>query len=163
MHAAKKPRKQIPVSILTGFLGAGKTVEGKTTLSPLFSLPGFDISMIVIDVLHTMDLGCSQDAMGNIFWEAVHAPGYLAGRTQEDRKETLWAKIQEFYKRTAPSSKIQKLTLEMIKKDAKPSKFRGKGGETRYLVPFAAELTESVHAATPGHMTKAMEALSKSA
>ena len=70
--------------------------EEKTTLSPLFSLPGFDISMIVIDVLHTMDLGCSQDAMGNIFWEAVHAPGYLAGRTQEDRKETLWAKLQEF-------------------------------------------------------------------
>ena len=139
-----------------------RLLQEKVRLSPLFSLPGFDISMIVIDVLHTMDLGCSQDAMGNIFWEAVHEPGYLAGRNQEARKDTLWAMIKDFYKRTAPRSNIQKLTMEMIKQDAKPPKFKGKGGETRYLVPFAVELTQFMHAAKPSQFTKAMAALTNS-
>ena len=36
--------------------------------SPLFSAIGFTLLMVMIDVLHCMDLGCTQDILGNIMW-----------------------------------------------------------------------------------------------
>ena len=42
--------------------------ESGHALIPLFSLPGFRADMITIDLLHTLDLGVTQDAIGNIFF-----------------------------------------------------------------------------------------------
>ena len=39
--------------------------------SPLFSCPGFSLSMVVIDMLHACDLGVSQIALGNLFCELL--------------------------------------------------------------------------------------------
>ena len=36
--------------------------------------------MVMTDVLHCMDLGCSQDILGNIMWEAM--PVVCSGRSQ---------------------------------------------------------------------------------
>ena len=32
----------------------------------------FSIDMVMIDTLHTLDLGLTQDILGNLFWEAVN-------------------------------------------------------------------------------------------
>ena len=44
--------------------------DGKT-MSPLVGCPGFTLERICIGALHAMDLGVSQDILGNIFWEAI--------------------------------------------------------------------------------------------
>ena len=45
--------------------------ENGVEISSLFSAPEFKLSMCCIDVLHALDLGAAQDAVGNIFWEAL--------------------------------------------------------------------------------------------
>ena len=39
--------------------------------NPLFSLPGFSAELVCIDVLHSMDLGTTQDAIGHLFFDLV--------------------------------------------------------------------------------------------
>ena len=39
--------------------------------SPLFKAIVFSLNMVMVDVLHCMDLGVSQDILGNIFSEAL--------------------------------------------------------------------------------------------
>ena len=41
--------------------------DNKKELSPIFSLPGFEVSYIVIDVLHAVDLGVAADVVGLFF------------------------------------------------------------------------------------------------
>ena len=50
-------------------------------LSPLFSCPGFIADYICIDVLHALDLGVTQELLGNVFFEALGI--YAVGRTEQ--------------------------------------------------------------------------------
>ena len=104
--------------------------------SPLFSCPGFQLSMVVIDMLHACDLGVSQVALGNLFWELL--PSFGPNRAAQIKH--LWERINTYYKYADVSSKIQTLTSKMIKQPSKKPKLRTKGGETRGLIRFAAEL-----------------------
>ena len=54
----------------TSELLARQTEQG-ISVNPLFSLPGFSAELICIDVLHSMDLGTTQDAIGNLFFDLV--------------------------------------------------------------------------------------------
>ena len=54
----------------TSELLARQTEQG-ISVNPLFSLPGFSVELICIDVLHSMDLGTTQDAIGNLFFDLV--------------------------------------------------------------------------------------------
>ena len=36
--------------------------------SPLFNCPNFQLNMVCVDILHTLDLGVSQDCLGNLFY-----------------------------------------------------------------------------------------------
>ena len=123
--------------------------------SPAISCPGFDLSMVVLDWLHIVDLGVAQDLLGCLFWEAV--AGGLPGASKKERLQCLWLMIQQFYKRVRPPSALNNLSAEMIKRTGKSPKLRAKGGETRYLIPFGAELAAelapgSVHYDTIRHM-----------
>ena len=42
---------------------------------PLFKIPGFVVAMIVVDVLHTCDLGVTQEVIGSVFFEALMHSG----------------------------------------------------------------------------------------
>ena len=110
------------------------------TLSPLFSLPKFSLAFIVIDVLHTFDLGCSQDALGNLFFLCIGIDQLFTGRNREIRTLALWQDIKQYYQIAKPQSRIQGLTYPMIKADKKGPKLRLKGAETRYLIPFGVDL-----------------------
>ena len=100
------------------------------------------MAYIVIDVLHTLDLGCSQDALGNLFWLAIEE--LEKGRSREARVESLWEKVKSFYKVANAPSRIQTLTVTMIRMDNKGPKLRTKGAETRYLVPFGTQLAQQL-------------------
>jgi hypothetical protein len=127
--------------------------EGQT-LSPLFGAPGFTVELIVVDVLHALDLGVAQDALGNLFKEALHQK--YAGTTDQKVK-ALFADIKGYYRRAQPPSQLQGLTLEMIQSGHKSPKLRAKGAETRYLVPFGLELALAMeaHLGTPHALTVA--------
>eukprot|EP00959_Pyramimonas_sp_CCMP1952_P445606 9329571-Pyramimonas_sp.AAC.1 len=54
--------------------------------------------MITIDVLHCLDLGVSQDILGNLFWEAIASKGFFSETTQEKRVDQLLLLVKEHYK-----------------------------------------------------------------
>ncbi len=93
-----------------------------------------------MDVLHCLDLGVSQEAIGNLFYLFICSK-FVAGKNQPEQLMVLWETINEYYKRVSPPTRISNLTLEMIKRSSKSPRFRGKGAETRHMVPFAMELS----------------------
>ena len=111
--------------------------------SPLFSAIGFTLLMVMIDVLHCMDLGCSQDILGNIFWEAM--PVVCSGRSHKAQVHDLWDRIRKYNSEFKPTTVLQGLTVEMIKQRGKSPKLRAKGAETRHLVPFGVLLASEMH------------------
>jgi hypothetical protein len=110
--------------------------------STLFSCPALDIQDIVLDWLHIVDLGVAQDLLGSFFKELVLEG--LAGNNKEKRLALLWTAIRDYYRKAKPTSRLGALTLEMFEKSGTSSKLRAKGGETRGLLPFAAEFSKEV-------------------
>jgi hypothetical protein len=43
--------------------------------STLFACPGTTVDMVMVDWLHTMDLGVLADVIGNVFWDALPLMG----------------------------------------------------------------------------------------
>ena len=116
--------------------------------SPLFGLPGFLLIMVCIDVLHALDLGVTQDLLGNLFWESLDC---LWGdlRNKDLRFIELKKSIKEYYKTFKPPTQIDSITQEMVKKEKKPPKLKAKGAETRHLVPFGLQLATEMYAKNP--------------
>jgi hypothetical protein len=129
--------------------------------SVIFTSPGVQLKHVKIDWLHMMDLGNSQTVLGNVLWESLV---FFPGNTIKERVSALWDRMQEFYRRTKPPSRLQKLTLEMLRMPGKAPKLRGKAGETRYLVPFGLEIAQefapkSFHAATVCRLMESLMSL----
>ena len=112
-------------------------------LSPLFSAPGFEVFMIVLDWLHVVDLGISQDLLGSLFAEAIRSSA-LPGNNKAERLKALWFRLRTFYRDAKVTCRIDNLTEEMFQRDGKAPKLKLKGGETRQLVPFAAEFSREI-------------------
>ena len=110
--------------------------------SPLFSAPGFELRMLVLDWLHIVDLGIAQDLIGSLFAELIR--GGLDGANKAERLKVLWVKLLEFYKSAKVSCKLDNLTQEMFQRDGKSPKLKVKGGETRQLIPFAALISREI-------------------
>jgi hypothetical protein len=109
-------------------------------LSPIFKSPALSLKHFMVDWLHAVDLGVSQQVLGNLFHEVVEI---IDGATRKDRVLSLFAQIKAWYKEASPPSQFQALTPEMIKLPGKSPKLRSKAGECRYLVPFAAALAHT--------------------
>ncbi len=109
--------------------------------SPLYSAPGFEWLTIMVDVLHTLDLGVSQVVLGHLFVEFWNS-SLAKGNNRETKTIELWNLIKDYYNNAQPPTRISKLTVEMIKQDGKGPKFRGKGAETRHMVPFGVQLAK---------------------
>ena len=119
--------------------------------SHFFSIPNMQVQDIMIDWLHTMDLGVSQDIIGNVFWQVLPK---LEGRTQDDKVRSLWLRMQAFYRDNDTKSRLDNLSRGMIKNGSDPPKLRSKAAECRYLVPFAAQLASEFAADVQGETTK---------
>jgi hypothetical protein len=104
-----------------------------STVSPLFSCPGFTLDKVCIGVMHCVDLGVTQEVLGNIFSEYLEKGG-LPGRSQKIRCETLWVKLKTWYKLVKPKSQIQTLTVTKFKRgDGTTPSFKAKANRDKAL------------------------------
>ena len=100
---------------------------------------------MLLDWLRTMDLGVTVDSLGNLFYHLVRGAEYIEGSTQERRVRNLFVRMQAYYKEGQPSSRLQNLTLLMIRKSTSSSpKLRAKAAEARSLVSFARAIAEEL-------------------
>ena len=122
-----------------GTRGFFRTLQ-QQNLSPstLFGAPGLLMEHVVLDWLHIVDLGISQDLIGNLLHELVL--NGLPGNNKQERLHVLWDKMKSFYVANKSPVRLGELTLEMFERSGKSPKLRAKGGETRHLVPFAASV-----------------------
>ena len=104
---------------------------------PIFSVPGMHPGLALPDWLHTGDQGVAADCLGQFFWDVKHL---LPGNNKKEQVESLWKRIQTWYKTNKIKSQLGNLTPEMIRKEKSAPKLRGKAAQIRALVPFAAEL-----------------------
>ena len=93
-------------------------------LCPILELPGISEMSIVLDWLHVMDLGVSQDIMGCFFWELVVTPGMLAGTTQDARLKSLWTMLRTWYETAKPPCRLDHLTKEMLRRGSGKPKLK---------------------------------------
>lgn len=106
--------------------------------SAIFSCPFVHTGLFKIDWLHTMDLGCAADWIGNLFNYILHK---LPGASRKAQCSQLFLQIQAYYK-THPEvpGRYDNLTTSMIKNGKKGCKLRGKAAEVRGLVGFSTVL-----------------------
>ena len=109
------------------------------TVSPLLAAPFFDVKLIAIDWLHTMDLGVAQIFLGSLFDLVM---GYFDGDLTA-KTNTLWKHIQAYYKRTKVENQLQNFKPTMLQGKNHP-KLRSKAGETRSLIDFAVSISKQV-------------------
>ena len=95
----------------------------------------------MIDWLHTVDQGIGQDALGHLFYEALQK---FPGDNQQARLRALWGRIRLYYQNTPVSSKLDSLTLEMVKKQGQAAKLSSKAAEARGLYRFGLELAREL-------------------
>ena len=120
-----------------GFLA--KQLARGAVITPIFSAPYVTTRTIRRDWLHSVDMGIAADFLGNLFKVFRDK---LPGRTQADRVQVLWMRIQAFYE-TPPkvSDRLPKLQNSWIQAETtKPPKLKGNASCTRALIPFAHTL-----------------------
>ena len=102
-----------------GYIGGAAFVGSE--VSSLFSIPGFKLSYIGIDWMHTVDLGIAQYAIGNVLWELFKHTGGLVTRPGQSLASLL-TMIRLASKNIGQTSRpLNSLTLGMIKVEiAKP-------------------------------------------
>lgn len=139
---------------------AGVRLVGKTPC-PLFSAPGVSTHSLVVDWMHCVDLGVGQDLAGGALWTLLD---YFEGNNRSQRLAALFRRLQEFYAREQTPSRLDGLTLGMLKVTGQPAKLKSKAHECRCLVPFVAEEVCRFHAQHEGvvvlnHLTRALGSL----
>lgn len=120
-------------------------VKAQIRPSILLGCPGFNLDMVAIDWLHTVDLGVSQDMIGCLLIEAAQ----LEEGNKSSQLQRIWSKIRAYYAEVKPPSQLDNLTFDMLVQPGKSPKLKAKGGETRYLVPFAKRLAEDCYERAP--------------
>ena len=107
-------------------------------MSTLFKSPGLSIKHFMIDWLHAVDIGVGQSILGNIFYESLDI--LWPGLPKKSQVQQLYMKMKSWYAVSKPPSRLDALTIEMLKLPGKGPKLRSKAGECRYLLPFGAVL-----------------------
>ena len=112
-------------------------------MTPLLRCPGFSLWVcVVIDWLHTVDLGVLQDFLGNALWQLAERQ---PGSTQEARVQVVAAMIKEKYieHKVPCNRRLPRFTLNCFRPQASKSpKLKCLGAHARTLVPLVSELLE---------------------
>ena len=109
-------------------------------ICPLFSAPCVGTWTVASDWMHACDLGVGQDLVGGALH---HCLQHLPGNSRGQRLANLWARIQDWYRANRVVTRLNALTLTMLKVPGKPAKLKSKAAECRCLQPFALHLVES--------------------
>ena len=77
--------------------------------NPIFELPHIKLDYVAIDALHALDLGFSQDVVGNVVWEFIRS--VAEGRNLDLKVKYVWALLQKHFSEMKTAQKLQGLTL----------------------------------------------------
>lgn len=117
-------------------------------LPAIFLIAGFRLECIVIDAMHTVDLGCAQHIIGNVFYELSNSK--QLGKNHDESVNALWTRLQQWYREppNRTSSRIPSLKYEDFKRSGEAPKFHGKAANTRHLVQFVLDLCKEFNTGT---------------
>ena len=63
---------------------------------PLLFIPGFNIFRVLIDILHTLDLGLYQHVVASVVWQLTSDNNYLEGDSRQARFDNLFKKYKDW-------------------------------------------------------------------
>ena len=126
-RTAWKKERYLPGEFETMLRLAGK-------LSSIFKAPGVSLRIFMVDWLHAIDLGVGQSVLGNVLYESLDI--LWPNLPKKQQVQQLYLKMKAWYQVAKPPSRLDALTIEMLKLPGKGPKLRSKAAECRYLLPF---------------------------
>lgn len=84
-------------------------------INELFATPGLTSKLFLLDWLHIVDLGVASDFLGNLFWHLVNS-NVFDGANQRERVSSLFAFVQDYYRRNKVENRLPTLTVLMLRK-----------------------------------------------
>ena len=102
--------------------------------------PWVKTRIFVMDWLHCADQGSAADFIGNVFYQLV---GHYPGSTKEDRYKNLFQDILQHYEANGVEDRLDHLAPTFVE-SRQGMKLRCSAAKCRKLVPFVAELTQSL-------------------
>ena len=122
--------------------------HGMNFVYPLFAIEGFTIDSLTLDVMHVLDLGCTQWMVGRVFRlfiqknfafsTAEHAYSRDVDNLKHLRRR-MWAYYKNFPAEGNTKSSIHKLTFKMLGKKSCP-KLSSKAAEARHILGLCSML-----------------------
>ena len=110
----------------------------------LAKVVGFRLECIMVDVLHTVDLGIAAHIIGNVFWVLVILRSVFGGGAMADKAKLLQQNLTKWYKSNRVTTQLQgTLTAERIRTSGGWPKLKAKGAATRHLAGFALFLVQT--------------------
>lgn len=101
---------------------------------------GMRLENIMVDVLHTVDLGICSDIVGNILYIMVVLSACLGGHTYAERIKNMASHLAQWYKDTKTSYRLRgEVKMETIRQDGWP-RLTAKAAAARDLSKYALYL-----------------------
>ena len=124
--------------------------HGLNFLCPLFSIPGFTIEALCLDVMHVLDLGVTQYLIGAVFRELIENNFCGSDFIYVDMRRTanlkaLRVRLRTYYRgvrrERGRMTCIGRLSMPMLGPVANP-RLKAKAAESRNLVPLLSVLCD---------------------
>ena len=99
---------------------------------------GLRLECVMVDVLHTVDLGFASHIIGNVLWYFFVVCAILGGKNIEEKVAKCADNMQKWYKATKCKYRLQgKLSEERLRAKGEWPKLKAKAAQTRYLARYA--------------------------
>ena len=140
------------------FTDLSQTAQWRTTIldpqhmpwatAPNYSqLLGFDLGMVVCDLLHAWNLGVLRDAVGSILKVLVKETFVFEGHDIDARFQSATNLLKEFAKTSRNSLKLKRLSKTKLKWSNKSyPEFQGSGTDCHIVASFLESILEGHHA-----------------
>ena len=107
----------------------------------LASVLGLRLECVMIDILHTVDLGIGAHIIGNILFIFAVVRGVFGGRTMKEKVAMLNARLKLWYSENKVTSRLRgDLTLDKLRTKKSWPKLKGKAAPARHCARFALSI-----------------------
>ena len=124
---------------------------GRLGCHPILSVPGASGLSVMVDALHTLDLGLTHHILGNTLFCLCWKDHYFGpGLSASQRLDRCWARIEKQYKDRGTVSRVGALSLTSFTNPQKPHQVypclatRIKAADSRHLVPILSSIFDDV-------------------
>ena len=105
---------------------------------PRHGIIGLRLENVMVDILHTLDLGMTAHAIGSVLFVFACLRKKFGGSTYEEGASRLASYLKQWYQQTGCHSRIKGvLTLARLRSDKGWAKLKAHGAATRHLTSFA--------------------------